>query len=71
MNKRTFVVRIKGKADFEKALTVHGSTAEDAFQAGIDTIAQRDFDSYSVDTIRFRVDPAEGEPPNERASRSN
>ena len=66
MNKKSFVVRIKGRADFEKSLTVHNSSAEEAIAAGLDAISQRDIDTLNVDTIRFRVDPMEDE--NERTT---
>ena len=59
MNKKSFVVRIKGRADFEKSLTVYNSSAEEAIAAGLDAISQRDIDTLNVDTIRFRVDPME------------
>lgn len=59
MNKKSFVVRIKGRADFEKSLTVHNSSAEGAIAAGLDAISLRDIDTLNVDTIRFRVDPME------------
>ena len=66
MSKKSFVVRIKGRADFEKSLTVHNSSAEGAIAAGLDAISQRDIDTLNVDTIRFRVDPMEDE--NERTT---
>ena len=59
MSKKSFVVRIKGRADFEKSLTVYNSSAEEAIAAGLDAISQRDIDTLNVDTIRFRVDPTE------------
>ena len=61
MSKKSFVVRIKGRADFEKSLTVYNSSAEEAIAAGLDAISQRDIDTLNVDTIRFRVDPMEDE----------
>ena len=61
MSKKSFVVRIKGRADFEKSLTVYNSSAEEAIAAGLDAISQRDIDTLIVDTIRFRVDPMENE----------
>ena len=66
MSKKAFVVRIKGRADFEKSLTVYNSSAEEAIAAGLDAISQRDIDTLNVDTIRFRVDPMEDE--NERTT---
>ena len=65
--KREYIVRIKGKADFDKTLNVHAGTVEDAIHAGLDAITQRDLDNFTVDTIRFRVDPTEES--NERATR--
>ena len=66
MSKKAYVVRIKGRADFEKSLTVYNSSAEEAIAAGLDAISQRDIDTLNVDTIRFRVDPMEDE--NERTT---
>ena len=66
--KRAYTVRIKGKADFDKTLNVHASSVDDAIHAGLDAISQRDVDSLIVDTIRFRVDPAEGDTPDERTT---
>lgn len=72
MTRRTYTVRIKGKADFDKTLNVHADTVEDAIHAGLDAITQRDVDSLIVDTIRFRVDPTnDGDTPNERATRTD
>lgn len=65
--KKQYTVRIKGKADFDKTLTVMGESADDAIHAGLDAITQRDVDSLIVDTIRFRVDPVEDA--NERATK--
>jgi hypothetical protein len=66
--KKQYTVRIKGKADFDKTLNVHAHTVDDAIHAGLDAISQRDVDSLIVDTIRFRVDPAEGDA-DERATK--
>ena len=68
MSKKSFVVRIKGRADFEKSLTVYNSSAEEAIAAGLDAISQRDIDTLNVDTIRFRVDPTEDD--DERTTRT-
>ena len=57
--KQEYTVRIKGKADFDKTLSVFADTVEDAIHAGLDAISQRDLDNFNVDTIRFRVDPTE------------
>ena len=67
MTKKAYIVRIKGKADFDKTLNVHADTVDDAIHAGLDAITQRDVDSLIVDTIRFRVDPVEDA--NERATK--
>ena len=56
---RSYTVRIKGKADFDKTLNVHAQTVDEAIHAGLDAISQRDIDTLNVDTIRFRVDPTE------------
>lgn len=66
MTKKTYTVRIKGKADFDKTLNVHATSVDDAIHAGLDAISQRDLDNFTVDTIRFRVDPTENS--NERAT---
>ena len=66
MTKKTYTVRIKGKADFDKTLNVHATSVDDAIHAGLDAISQRDLDNFNVDTIRFRVDPTEDS--NERAT---
>ena len=58
---KAYTVRIKGKADFSKTLNVHAASVEDAIHAGLDAITQRDVDTLNVDTIRFRVDPTEGD----------
>lgn len=68
MTKKAYIVRIKGKADFDKTLNVHADTVDDAIHAGLDAITQRDVDKFVVDTIRFRVDPAEGDA-DERATK--
>jgi len=51
MSKKSFVVRIKGRADFEKSLTVYNSSAEEAIAAGLDAISQRDIDTLIVDNL--------------------
>lgn len=66
--KRAYTVRIKGKADFDKTLSVHAASVDDAIHAGLDAISQRDLDNFNVDTIRFRVDPTEGDAPDERTT---
>lgn len=65
--KHEYTVRIKGKADFDKTLNVHATSVDDAIHAGLDAISQRDLDNFTVDTIRFRVDPTENA--DERATR--
>jgi hypothetical protein len=69
MTKKTYTVRIKGKADFDKTLNVSAESVDDAIHAGLDAISQRDLDNFNVDTIRFRVDPTENS--NERATGSD
>ena len=59
MSKKSYIVRIKGKADFDKTLNVQANNVDDAIHAGLDAISQRDLDNFNVDTIRFRVDPTE------------